>query len=67
VELKLIQDFMSKENMGHLEITKFLKWHDSFPNVSIEYRILLTILMIVASVEQSFSKLKLLKSTWVLQ
>jgi hypothetical protein len=43
MELKFIQDFMLKENMGHIEILKFLKRHDSFPNTSIAYRILLTI------------------------
>ena len=35
---------------------------DSFPNTCIAYRILLTIPIIVASVEISFSKLKLIKS-----
>jgi hypothetical protein len=45
-----------------VEIPKFLKRHDSFSNVSIAYEILSTILMNVASVKQSFSKLKLLRS-----
>jgi len=35
---------------------------DSFPNIYITYIILLTILVTVATVEKSFSKLKLLKS-----
>jgi hypothetical protein len=43
MELKFIQDFMPKENMRPTEILKFLKRHDSFPNTSIAYRILLTI------------------------
>jgi hypothetical protein len=43
MELKFIQDFMPKENMGPIEILKFLKRHDSFPNTSIAYRMLLTI------------------------
>jgi hypothetical protein len=43
MELKFIQDFMPTENMGPNEILKFLKRHDSFPNTSIAYRILLTI------------------------
>jgi hypothetical protein len=34
MELKFIQDFMPKENMGPIEILKFLKRHDSFPNTS---------------------------------
>jgi hypothetical protein len=45
-----------------VEIPKFLKRHDSFSNVSIAYEILSTISMNVASVKQSFSKLKLLRS-----
>jgi hypothetical protein len=43
MELKFIQDFMPKENMRPIEILKLLKRHDSFPNTSIAYRILLTI------------------------
>jgi hypothetical protein len=45
-----------------LEILKFLKRHNYFPNASIAYRVLLTIPVTVASAERSFSKLKLLKS-----
>ena len=48
--------------LGPVEILKFLKRHDCFPNASIAYRVLLTIRVTVASVERSFSKLKLLKS-----
>jgi hypothetical protein len=39
----------------------YIKRLDSFPNACIAYRILLTIPVIVASVEKSFSKLKLIK------
>ncbi len=62
VELKFLQDFIPKENMGPVELLKFLKRHDCFPNASIAYRVLLTIPVTVASAEWSFSKLKLLKS-----
>ena len=62
VELKFLQNFMPKENIGPVEILKSLKRHDCFPNASIAYRVLLTIPVTVASAERSFSKLKLLKS-----
>ena len=48
--------------MGPVEILKFLKRHDCFPNASIAYRVLLTIPVTIALAELSFSKLKLLKS-----
>jgi hypothetical protein len=62
VELKLIQNFIPDGNMGPLEILKFLKHHDCFPNATITYRVLLTIPVTVASAERRFSKFKLLKS-----
>ena len=62
VELRFLQDFIPKDNMGPVEVLEFLKRHDCFPNASIAYRVLLTIHVTVASAEQSFSKLKLLKS-----
>ncbi|XBI00694.1 hypothetical protein VPH35_129649 [Triticum aestivum] len=61
-ELMFLQNFMPKENIGPVEILKFLKRHDCFPNACIAYRVLLTIPVMIASAELSFSKLKLLKS-----
>ena len=48
--------------MSALEILEFVMATDCFPNVSVAYRILLTVPMTVASAERSFSKLKLLKN-----
>ena len=54
---------LSNVLMSPLEILELVKAADCYPNVSIAYRILLTILPVtVASTERSFSKLKLLKS-----
>jgi hypothetical protein len=62
VELKLLQDFIPKKDMGPLDILKFVKKMGIFPNALIAYRILLTIPVTVASAERSFSKLKLLNT-----
>jgi len=48
--------------MSALEILEFVMATDCFPNVSVAYRILLTVHVTVASAERSFSKLKLLKN-----
>ena len=44
------------------EILQFVTTVDCYPNVSVAYRILLTMPVTVASAERSFSKLKLLKN-----
>uniref|UniRef100_A0A8I6XJ57 HAT C-terminal dimerisation domain-containing protein n=1 Tax=Hordeum vulgare subsp. vulgare TaxID=112509 RepID=A0A8I6XJ57_HORVV len=48
--------------MSALEILQFVMGVDSYPNVSVAYRILLTVPVIVASGERSFSKVELLKN-----
>ena len=48
--------------MSAMEIFEFDKEMDSYPNVSIAYRILFTMPVTVASAERSFSKLKLLRN-----
>ena len=45
-----------------INVLNYLKRLDSFPNAYIAYRILLTISVMIASAERSFSKLKLIKS-----
>jgi hypothetical protein len=61
-ELKVLQVSLPEELMSAPEILQFVKVIDCYPNVSIAYRILLTIPVTVISVERSFSKLKLLKN-----
>ena len=62
-KLKIVRKCLPKETKRAIEVLYYLKMMDScFPNVWIAYRILLTILVTVASVERSFSKLKLIKS-----
>ena len=53
---------LPEEIIRPTDILLFLKGLDCFPNTVIEYRILLTIPVTVASAERSFSKLKLLKT-----
>jgi hypothetical protein len=45
-----------------MEIFEHARYLDCYPNVSIAYRILFTMLVTVASAQRSFSKLKLLKN-----
>uniref|UniRef100_A0A8I7BCB0 HAT C-terminal dimerisation domain-containing protein n=1 Tax=Hordeum vulgare subsp. vulgare TaxID=112509 RepID=A0A8I7BCB0_HORVV len=48
--------------MSAPEILQFFTAVDCYPNVSVAYRILLTVPVTIASAERSFSKLKLLKN-----
>ncbi|XP_048504198.1 uncharacterized protein LOC125499433 [Beta vulgaris subsp. vulgaris] len=61
-ELQMIKECLPNEDLGPLDMLKFVKHLDFFPNLVIAYRIMLTIPVTVASAERSFSKLKLLKS-----
>ena len=49
-------------HMSAMEIFEFVRDANCYPNISIAYRILFTVLVTVASTERSFSKLKLLKN-----
>jgi hypothetical protein len=61
-ELKMLQLTLPDALMSALEILQFVIAANCYPNVSVAYRILLTIPMILSSAERSFSKLKLLKN-----
>ncbi|XP_039023725.1 zinc finger MYM-type protein 1-like [Hibiscus syriacus] len=61
-ELKVLQMTLPTELLSAIEILKFVKFADCYPNASIAYRILLTVPVTVASAERSFSKLKLIKT-----
>ncbi|GJU47369.1 zinc finger MYM-type protein 1 [Tanacetum coccineum] len=62
VELRSLNNYLPTENMRPLDVLNFLKQDDCYPNAISAYRVLLTIPVIMASTERSFSKLKLLKS-----
>jgi hypothetical protein len=53
---------LPETSISSMEIFEYVRKMDSYPNVSIAYRILFTVFVIVVSTERSFSKLKLLKN-----
>jgi hypothetical protein len=63
-ELKVLQCTLPTETMNALDILKFVKLVDCYPNVAIAYRVLLTVTVsvTVASAERIFSKLKFIKT-----
>ena len=61
-ELKVLKVTLPDDLMSAPEILQFVTAVGCYPNVSVAYRILLTIPVTVASAERSFSKLKLLKN-----
>jgi hypothetical protein len=61
-ELRVLQFTLSTETMSTIDILKIVEDTDCFQNVSIVYRVLLTMSVTVASALRSFSKLKLIKT-----
>ena len=45
-----------------INVLNYIKRLESFPNICIAFKIILTIPVTIASIERSFSKLKLIKS-----
>lgn len=61
-ELKMMRFTLPDGVMSAMEIFEHIREVDCYPNISIDYRILFTVPVTVASAERSFSKLKLLKN-----
>ena len=61
-ELKILKEVLQINENSPINVLNYIKMQESFPNTCIAFRILLTILVTVASAERSFSKLKLIKS-----
>jgi len=55
-ELNILREIIHVENDKSINIFNYIKRIDSFPNVYITYRIMLTIPVSVASVEKKFLK-----------
>jgi len=62
LELNILREIIDLENDKLIDILNYIKRINSFPNVYITYRIMLTILVLVVSSEKSFSKLKIIKT-----
>ena len=61
-KLKVLKEFLQINENSPINVLNYVKRLEFFPNACIAFRILLTILVTVASAERSFSKLKLIKS-----
>ena len=59
-ELKILKEILQRKDYTLIDILNYIRRLDSFSNTCIAYRILLTIPVIIASTERSFSKLKLI-------
>jgi hypothetical protein len=61
-ELMVLKLCLPETSMSYMEIFEYVRKMNSYPNISIAYRILFTVPMTMASAERNFSKLKLLKN-----
>ena len=61
-ELKVLKEILQINENSSINVLNYKKRLESFPDTCIAFKILLTIYIIVASAERSFSKLKLIKS-----
>jgi len=61
-KLNILREIIGLENDKPIDILNYIKIIDSFLNVYIAYRIMLTISLSVVSTERSFSKLKIIKT-----
>ena len=61
-ELNVLKEILQIKDYTPIDILNYIKRLDSFLNTCIAYRILLIIHITVASVEKSFSKLKLINT-----
>ena len=61
-KLKVLKEVLQINENSPINVLNYVKRLEFFPNACIAFRILLTILVTVASAERSFSKLKLIKS-----
>ena len=62
LELKILKEVLQINENSPINVLNYIKRLESFLNACIAFRILLTIPVTVASIERSFSKLKLIKS-----
>jgi len=61
-ELNIIREIIRVENDKPIDTLNYIKRIDSFLNAYMAYRIMLKILVLVASTERSLSKLKIIKT-----
>jgi hypothetical protein len=61
-ELKILKCTLPNDTLSAMEIFQHIRDVGCYPNTSIDYRILFTVLVTVTSAERSFLKFKLLKN-----